>query len=151
MAKSLKNMMGGGLGAQSASLINGVVVDGLTATGSTQVDALPLTSDVNVVGTVPSGSGVMLPAIPQPGDECVIANLGSNALNVYPGAGGSIQGAAANAAYQLAIGAAASFVARTGSQNWAVLSSGGSISAPGGAFNFSVPANSGLLLLLEEM
>lgn len=144
--------MGAGVGALSARLINGIVFDGLVATGTTQADALLLPGDVNVVSVVTANSGVVLPPIPQPSDEIMVTNLGANMLNVYAFPGGTIQGVTANTPFQLPSGASASFVARAGSSNWVVLSSGGSITPPaGGALNFSMPANSGLLVLLEDI
>lgn len=152
MAQSLKNMLGAGMGVNTAVLINGTAVDGLTATGSNQAGAFQLTSDINVVTTVPAGTGVRLAPIPLPGDETVVVNLGTNALNVYPGIGGTIQVGSLNAPYILSAGASASFAARLGSENWIVLSSGGSLGAGSqtGIFNFSQSANSGLITLLED-
>ncbi len=127
VARQLKNLMGVGVGAQSAQLINGTVFDGLTATGSVQADALPLPGDVNALTTVLSGSGVRLPSVPQPSDEIVVANFGANAVNVYPGVGGSIQGGAVNLPFSLPAGAVSAFIARTGSLNWTALASSGSV------------------------
>jgi hypothetical protein len=79
MAKSLKNIMGAGVAPLVAQMINGTASDGLVATGSTQGTALLCPSDVNVFTTTASGTGVILPANPAPGDEIiVIANLGAN-------------------------------------------------------------------------
>lgn len=152
MAKSLKNMMGAGIGAGTALLLNGTVVDGLAATGSTQANALVLTNDVNVIGTVASGAGVRLLANPQPGDEILISNMGANTLLVYPAVGATIEGSAVNAPFSLPANATAEFIARIGSANWVVIASSGSIAAPTGAGQllFNVPAQSGLLALLME-
>lgn len=124
MARTLRNLMGAGIGAQAASLLNGLVADNLTATGSVQGDALALPGDVNVLSVVPTGSGVRLPALPQPGDETLIANLGANALTVYPPPGANIEGGATNAPFSLPSGASAEFIARVGSSNWISLASG---------------------------
>lgn len=72
------------------------VVTGLTATGNTQRTALVLSANVNVVATVAPGSGVMLPS--EVGKEIEILNRGRRTLLVYPPAGASIDGGAANAA-----------------------------------------------------
>jgi hypothetical protein len=123
MAKSLKNMMGVGIGAESATLSN-----------------------------VPAGSGVRLPASPQPGDEYLVANLGANSLAVYPPPGATIQGGAPDAPFSLPVGAIAEFIARIGSANWIILATGGSLSGVGspGKLDFSIFANSGLLAVLED-
>jgi len=121
MAKSLKNIMGAGIAPLTAQALNGFAIDGLTATGSTQGTALNLSADVNVVTTTAASTGVLLPSNPSPGDEIVVANLGANALNVYPNTGGAIQALAANTAFSLAAGKTAKFVARTGSLNWVVV------------------------------
>jgi hypothetical protein len=152
MARSLKNMMGVGIGAGSASLINGTVVDALAATGSVQADALALPSDMNVMTSVGAGTGVRLPAIPQPGDEVLVANLGANALSVYPAPGATIEGGATNSPFSLPVGAAAEFIARKGSSNWIVLATGGSVVVGGfGQLLFNLAAQSGLLPLLEDI
>lgn len=154
MAHQLKNLMGAGIGAESAKLINGLVQDGIAATGSTQVDAFQITLDVNIVTTVSSGTGVRLPPIPQPGDDVLVGNFGANTLNVYPPISGAIGNGATNTPYQLNAGFAAQFTARLGSSNWIVLSAGGSAPPPpsgSGQLDFSKAANSGLFLLLEEM
>lgn len=146
MAQTLKNLMGVGVGAQTARQIIGLTFDGLAATGTTQADALSLPGDVNVVTTVAANSGVRLPNIPQPGDEFAIANLGANALNIYPGTGGSIQGGAVNLPYVLNVGASAVFIARAGSKAWAVVSSGGTAPSPpvvgSAALKFNLASNS---------
>lgn len=153
MAQQLKYLMGLGFGALTARGICGTIVDNLASAGTSQADALQLTEDINIIVTVAANSGVRLPPVPQPGDEILVSNVGANPLNVYPGVGGSIQGAAVNAPYTLSANASASFTARTGSQNWVVMSSGGSL-APTinpGQLAFNQPANSGLLLLLEDI
>lgn len=120
-------MMGAGLGAQTASLINGIVMDNLTATGNSQQTALQLTGDVNVASVVTANSGVMLPPAPQPGDEIVVTNLGASTLLVYPYLGATIQGAAANVPYTLVTGASVAFIARKGTGAWIALSSAGNV------------------------
>jgi hypothetical protein len=154
MARSLANLMGLGMGAQSAKLINGIVADGLASTGTTQADALPLPGDVNVVALVVANSGVLLPAVPQPSDEIEITNFGANALLVYPSPGGSVQGGAVNTPFSLPVGATATFIARAGSANWIVLASSGAVAPPPGTAGqllFNQTAQSGLLVLLEDI
>lgn len=121
MAKSLKNIMGAGVPPLVAQMINGTAQDSLVATGSTQGTALALPADVNVFTTVAASTGCILPINPAPGDETIVANLGANSLSVYPQTGGTIQTGSANAAFAVAAGKSAKFVARTGSLNWAAL------------------------------
>lgn len=121
MAKSLKNIMGAGVPPLVAQMINGTASDGLVATGSTQGTALMLPSDVNVFTTVAASTGCLLNANPAPGDEILVANLGANALLVYPPVGGTIQGGSVNAGFSVAASKTAKFIARTGSLNFIVL------------------------------
>ena len=121
MAKQLKNIMGAGVPPLVATQINGVAVDGLTATGNSQGTALALPGDVNVFTTVAASSGCILPANPSPGDELVVANLGANALSVYPQGVGTIQNGSASAAFSVAANKSAKFIARSGSLNWIAL------------------------------
>jgi hypothetical protein len=66
---------------------------GLVAAGTTQATALPLTTDINDVGTVPASAGVVLQAA-VPGRVVQIANSGLNTLLVYPKTGETIAGLA---------------------------------------------------------
>ena len=79
------NIMRGGFSAGNAGAINGAIATGLTAAGTTISDALDLTADTNVLGTVASGTGVQLPAT-ELGDSVEIYNGGANACTVYPDA-----------------------------------------------------------------
>jgi hypothetical protein len=64
----------------------------LIAAGSSIKDALQLTSDWNLVGTVPNNSGVAIASQLnlQPGNDIWVFNLDSNNLNVYPPSGSVI-------------------------------------------------------------
>ena len=64
--------------------------DTLTATGTTQADALVLVSDWNNVTSVPAGSGVILPALTAGQQLWVFNNDPAQNLNVYPPIGSSI-------------------------------------------------------------
>lgn len=77
------------------------VSTGLTATGTTQGDALEVTNTVNRFGTVASGTGAKLRAGSGAGDMQIIYNGGVNPLTVYPDSGASINGLAANAGHIL--------------------------------------------------
>lgn len=140
---SVANLMGVGLSAGTAKLITGILADNLTATGTTQTDALPLPGDINVVAFV-NGTGVKLPPVPQPGDEIMVTNLSGSSVQVYPSSGASIQGAAVNTPLTLPSGSSATFTARRGSLSWVSLQDGGTI-IPVGATDAAT-----FLLLLEE-
>ena len=83
------------------------VITGIVATGTNQASAYrlgPYDLLAQVVST-PSGSGVMLPSF-RIGSEVYIRNDDpSNALAIYPAAGGMINSLAANAPYSLGAGA----------------------------------------------
>lgn len=108
-------------GAQSflAQAIVGDVANNLTALGTTQANALKLASVNNVVTTAAASTGVQLPSTGT-GDGIVVANLGANALLVYPVVGGSIQGGAANAGFSVPTLKTAIFTARDASGNMIV-------------------------------
>jgi len=92
---------------------------GLTAIGSTQSDAFPLSNNTeHEFTTVGSGTGCILPmAYPSPPSQVSVFNVGSNALAVYPPLGGTINGAAVNAPYSLAAGTGLTYWASSLS-NW---------------------------------
>jgi hypothetical protein len=118
MGKNTADMLGCGMPGLFVSTLSGNSQDSLTATGSTQATALALPGDNNTVTTTAASTGVRLKANPAPGDEVIVANLGANALLVYPATGGAIQTGAANAGFSVAAGKTAKFVARPGSLNW---------------------------------
>jgi hypothetical protein len=90
-----------GLSALNAQAIQGTVASGLTATGTTQANALALPADLNYFATVAAGTGAVLPAM-NPGDSLNLYNKGANALLVYPPVGAVINGLGANAGYSVA-------------------------------------------------
>lgn len=77
---------------------------GLSATGSSQIDARLIRRKISVFSNVPSGSGAILPSSGAAGVQLTIFNKGSNALLIYPPAGGQIDSLGINAAYSLAAG-----------------------------------------------
>lgn len=99
-----------------AGAVVGSVSNNLTATGSTQGTALALTASLNVVTTTAASTGVLLPPM-QAGDDVLVTNLGASSLSVYPRTGGTIQGGSANAAFAVAAGKTARFIARDNSAN----------------------------------
>lgn len=112
----------------------GNVAGGLVAAGTTQADALGLSSAINRVSTVSSGSGVRLPVC-QPGDEILVYNGGANALLVYPPVGGKINALATNAAVTVGTGTEARFVHHAGITEWSMSSgeASGAAGTPGGS------------------
>jgi hypothetical protein len=76
-------LMGSGVGAQAAVNICGDAVTGLTAAGSSNTNALQLSAAINNVTTTAASTGVKLPPT-EVGGSIVVANLGANALLVYP-------------------------------------------------------------------
>lgn len=68
---------------------------GLTATGSNQAGALPLTSSFSLFSTTSASTGAILP--PAGGQQpFVVYNGGAQTLTVYPASGQQINGLAAN-------------------------------------------------------
>lgn len=84
--------------------------DAVSAAGSSQGTATPLTSMINNVTTVAAGTGVNLPKSAAGLSICV-ENNGANALTVYPNQGDSdtINGAAATVGVLILPGAVANF------------------------------------------
>lgn len=87
------------------------VATGLTATGTNQATALPITAAYNVVSSVPAGTGVVLPLLKSTtvGMQIMITNTdAAQALAVYPGGSNQIAGpgnTAAGASTSIAAGA----------------------------------------------
>jgi hypothetical protein len=115
-------LLGSGLSPLAATNVCGDVASGLTATGTTNADALGLSTVINQVGTAAAGTGVRL-MLPESGSSVVVINSGANALLVYPGTGAQINAlTATTGGFSIAAGGRALFVG-TGSANWfAILS-----------------------------
>ena len=95
--------------------INGAV----SAAGTVQGDATALTKEINVVSTVETGAGVVLPEAVA-GMVLIINNTGANTLNVYPASGGAINLESNNAAYLHTSGASIQYYATSGTQWYTV-------------------------------
>lgn len=69
---------------------------GLTAAGTTRADALALTSSINVLGTVASGTGAILPAAATVGigGSVIVFNDGANPAKIYAAGSDTIDGTA---------------------------------------------------------
>jgi hypothetical protein len=90
--------------------VNPAINTGLTATGSSQATAFPLTSNtLHEFISVPSSSGAVLPT--KMPSQVTVFNNDTNALAVYPPLGGAINGGSVNAS--------ASVAPQTGSTYWA--------------------------------
>lgn len=92
----------------------------LTAAGSTQATALPLSSDVNLIGTTAASTGVLLPPVSGPGDTVFVLNGGASALLVYPAGTGKVNALAASAGFSLPTLKSALFVA-VNATDWVTL------------------------------
>lgn len=75
-----------------------VSVSTISAAGTNQSTATEITTDLVIVGTVASGTGVRLPTA-SAGRRIVVRNSGANALNIYPSSGAQINVLAANTAF----------------------------------------------------
>lgn len=118
----LKNLIGTGIVPGQAESIMGKVSSALTATGSSQTDALLLPSTICEFTTVASSTGARIPANLDPSDKIFIYNGGANTLSVYPPTGELIQNGAANAAFSVAANKAVLLVKRASTKWMAILS-----------------------------
>lgn len=115
-------LTGSGVASQAAVNICGDVANGLTATGTTNADALQLSAVINQVSTTASGTGVILPPL-EPGASVFVMNSGANALLVYPGTGSQINALTATTqGFSVASGGRAQFIAFTSTKWGAILS-----------------------------
>lgn len=96
----------------TAASINLSTTTNISAAGTTQGTATALTSDNNIVTTVSSGTGVVLPT-PVSGRIIYVKNSGANSLNVYPASGHSINALSANTPYVLTAGRLAGFLGQS--------------------------------------
>ncbi len=74
------------------------VATGISAAGSTQGTATAITKDINIVSTVSTGQGIVLPTAIA-GMVIIVNNTSATDLNVYPASGATINSLATNAAY----------------------------------------------------
>lgn len=83
----ISRLLGSGCSAAQALNICGIPANGLSSSGTTNLDATPLTEAINEITTTPSvGSGVVLPRL-EVGSMVLVVNNGTFPLNVYPGTG----------------------------------------------------------------
>lgn len=93
----------------------------LTATGTTQANALPLFNGIAYIGTAASGAGVQLCAC-NPGTSQIVYNAGVNSVKVYPASGAQINALGANNAMLLAPNTGCMFWNLTATQTMGLLS-----------------------------
>lgn len=109
-----------GMWAETAEqVVCGDVTTGLTAAGSTQATALAITADVNVFGTVASGTGAILAF--SDGARILVRNGGANALLVYAPVGGTMN-SSSNGSLSIGTAKNAEFISRDGRNWYSVLS-----------------------------
>lgn len=89
----------------------------LSAAGTSRTDATQLAKAVNVLGTVASGTGVILPAIPAVGAQVILVNGGANTVAVYGSGSNTIDGTAGATGITMAATHRAMFIA-TSSSTW---------------------------------
>jgi hypothetical protein len=118
MGRSRQNLLGSGFAPLMAVAMTGTHADGLTATGNNQATALLLSADNNIITTAAASAGVILNPQAGPSDECLVANLGANAVAAYPPVGGTINSLSANTALSIPAGKVAKFVARPAAGAW---------------------------------
>ena len=113
----------GNITAQSNVTMTGYVIRSVnaavSAAGTTQGTATAISKEMNVVSTVASGAGVLLPTAVA-GMVITIINTSANALLVYPHVGGDINGGSINAAFSQPAGSTLQFVAPTTSDWYTV-------------------------------
>lgn len=95
------------------------IATGISAAGTNQATATALTKEINVITTVSSGEGVVLPSATA-GMMLIVNNRSANTVNVYPASGGAINDLAANAAYVHSSGASLQYYATSSSQWYTV-------------------------------
>ena len=117
-----QNLVGSGIPPGAANHIVGLATVGLTATGTTQADALLMQTSNNQYTTVAAGTGAIVPSFAQPGDIVRAFNNGASALLVYPQTGGAINNGAANAGFSVAANKGVQFVMLSATLWGAVLS-----------------------------
>ena len=92
---------------------------GISAAGTVQGNATVIAKQINVVSTVASGAGVVLPSAVA-GMTIYITNTSANSLLVYPASGGAINSLATNAAITQAANSTLHYIAPTTTQWYSV-------------------------------
>ena len=121
---AIRKLMGSGLSAQAATYINGDVLVGASAAGTSQSNATLLQYDFTEVTTCSSGQGVIANSNNQIGDEFCVANAqASNALLVYAEVGSKINALSTTSGFSIPASKNALFIKVKPTQYYAILSS----------------------------
>jgi hypothetical protein len=99
----------------STGFITRAVTTSISANGTTQATATGLTTEINIVSAVNSGTGVRLPAAVA-GTVVYITNTSANTLLVYPQTNGIINAQSANVAFAQGANATLQYMAPTTTQ-----------------------------------
>jgi hypothetical protein len=99
-------------------LINSVQT-GITAAGTVQGNATVLGNTINIVTTVTSGTGVILPS-PIAGMTIYITNTSANSLSVYPAVGNAINSLGTDTSFSQPATATIHYIASSTSQWYTV-------------------------------
>lgn len=91
------------------------VAGAVSAAGTDQGSATALAARYNVVTTVASGTGVILPASAI-NSVITVMNRGANTLNVFPNTGAQIESSGTNTAVTIAAGSTTEFICTSGTQ-----------------------------------
>jgi hypothetical protein len=91
------------------------VSQAVTAAGSTQATATPLTRPINNITSVAASTGVIFPGA-VPGMRIIVRNGGANILRIYPAVGAQINTLGTNTGLQLEVDATIEFVAVSGTR-----------------------------------
>jgi len=87
---------------QIGGVLSQSLVTGLVGAGTSQGTATPLTANINIATSVPSGTGFILPTLTPDGNsihagtQITLVNRGSNIASLYPPSGAQIEGLGAN-------------------------------------------------------
>ena len=112
----VQELMGVGETVQIAGLIGFNQVEGIASAGSTISDATQLTGTVNILATVGSSEGVILPALPQSQQFIYVGNQGLNTVKVY--SADLINGAAGSTGVSIATLEGGLFVKNIAGTGW---------------------------------
>jgi hypothetical protein len=104
-----------GLYTRTAATVPYLVGTALTAAGTTQATATPLTAEWNEITTTAANSGVILDAFGI-GLNSLVFNEGVSTLKIYPPVGCSIDALGANNPYSLGSGASRDFYQLTATE-----------------------------------
>lgn len=113
----------------------------VSAAGSNQGTATALTSDLNIITTVGSGTGVVLQTAAA-GKTVIVVNKGANALVVYPASGGAIDALGSNVGISVPVGGWIEFNGSSATQWYSTANSTVATTALSGTITNAQLANS---------